>query len=96
MSSRPPCVSPQPPDTEVVLETGTVCAVSGSQDEEVLNSNVDAEVPGEVHADEDEAAAQDGRGGDEIDEGVVNDSENFKCVPCDPEGAEYTVSPDPG
>ncbi len=82
------------------------CTARRSLEEKVLNTEVDAEVPQEVQRDAEDAAgggpagsagvASDELQGADVDEGVVNDSETFRCQPCDPEGAECKVSPDPG
>ena len=63
----------------------------------MFNTEVDDVTEQEVQAGAVEAAG----GGEElqgqdVDEGVVNDSETFIGEPCDAEGAEYKVSPDPG
>ena len=97
----------------MVFEACTARAVAGNQGEKVLNTEVDTEMPREVHtggaeaaaggglevgvpAGDAEAVAGDELGGGNVDEGVMNDSETFTCPPCDPEGAEHKVSPDPG
>ncbi len=90
----------------MVLEASVCCTARRSLEEQVLNTEVDAEVPQEVQRDAEDAAgggpagsagvASDELQGADVDEGVVNDSETFRCQPCDPEGAECKVSPDPG
>ena len=100
--SSTPCVSPQSPTDTVVFEACTAGGIAGSQEEKVLNAlNAEAEMeePTEVREGAEAAAAGDTSeelGGGDIDEGVENDSETFRCVPCDADGAEYKVSPDPG
>ncbi len=87
----------------MVFEACTAGETAGSQEEKVLNAEVNAEVetdePAEVHGGAEAAAAgsaSEELGGGDVDEGVENDSETFRCTPCDADGAEYKVSPDPG
>ena len=65
----------------------------------MFNAEVETKEPAEVRGDAEAAAAgsaSEELGGGDVDEGVENDSGTFRCTPCDADGAEYKVSPDPG
>ncbi len=83
----------------MVFEACTAGEIAGSQEEKVFNAEVETKEPAEVHGDAEAAAAgsaSEELGGGDVDEGVENDSETFRCIPCDAEGAAHKVSPDPG
>ena len=74
------------------VETEAPLEVRRGAEAAAADDGLDAGVPaGAVEND-----ARDELEGEDVDEGVVNDSETFRCIPCDSVGAEHKVSPDPG
>ena len=91
------CVSPQPPDSSVVSLACSGCAAKRCLGGKVFNTEVDENVPEEAQVPA-EAVASAGEEipGEDVDEGVVNDSEGLPGELQDPEGAQFRVRPDPG